>query len=119
MAIRKHCGSCKYGYLGPGYEPCKSCGDNCSNWEPDGGVIPVPENVKILEKPEKKLVSVKVEMVQRDSISGCYAMDIPQVSKIDYGRNGVVVIEDVYGQTYIFPEKQVQYVKITPIEKES
>lgn len=30
--IKKHCGTCKYDYLGPGYEPCKSCSDSCDGW---------------------------------------------------------------------------------------
>lgn len=30
--IKKHCGTCKYDYLGPGYEPCKSCSDSCDSW---------------------------------------------------------------------------------------
>lgn len=27
------CETCKNNLLGPGYEPCASCDDNCSNWE--------------------------------------------------------------------------------------
>lgn len=115
----KHCGTCKYGYLGPGYEPCKSCGDRCDKWEPQDGVIPIPMDInKIVVREEKKLVSVKVEMVNRDSDSGCYAMDIPQVSKIDYGRDDIVLIEDIHGQTFIFPHNQIHYIRITPAEKE-
>lgn len=27
------CETCKNNLLGPGYEPCASCDDNCGNWE--------------------------------------------------------------------------------------
>lgn len=27
------CGNCKHGYLSSDYEPCRSCGNDCRNWE--------------------------------------------------------------------------------------
>lgn len=50
----KHCGTCKYGYLGPGYEPCKSCGDDCSNWEAQDEVVPIPMDIKHIAIREEK-----------------------------------------------------------------
>lgn len=46
----KHCGTCKYGYLSSGYEPCKSCGDDCSNWEVGLKIVSMEEQGK---EPEK------------------------------------------------------------------
>lgn len=55
MAETKHCGTCKHGYLGPGYEPCKSCGDDCSNWEVGLKIVSVEEQCK---EPEKYMYFV-------------------------------------------------------------
>lgn len=55
--IRKQCGTCKYAYLGPGYEPCKSCGDDCSKWESDSdGIIPMPVDMRFSTITEKNYV---------------------------------------------------------------
>ena len=35
----KTCETCRHGYLGPGYQPCMSCGDDCSNWEPNAKFV--------------------------------------------------------------------------------
>lgn len=45
--IRRHCGTCEHGYLGPGYEPCKSCGNDCSNWNAALPIVPVQDSKEL------------------------------------------------------------------------
>lgn len=40
---KRTCETCIHNYLGPGYEPCKSCSDDCSNWDASLVVLPVQD----------------------------------------------------------------------------
>ena len=108
----KHCGTCKYGYLGPGYEPCKSCGDDCSSWEAQDGVIPVPEDVKIVEVPEKKLYTVILTLLQADPCSGFKTMTSTNVLNYYFTDGGIFYAEMDNGDWFMCPKENIHYVKV-------
>lgn len=60
--IKKHCGTCEHGYLGPGYEPCRSCTIGCSNWTAALTIEPIriSKEAKDEEEPEKHDIMVNV-----------------------------------------------------------
>ena len=89
----KQCGTCRYGYLGPGYEPCKSCGNDCSKWESDSdGIIPMPVDMRFAtvdetKEPEKYIYYIIYRIVSTGSI----AYDIVELSS-KINRKGILDI---------------------------
>ena len=120
----KHCGTCKYGYLGPGYEPCKSCGDDCSNWEGQDGVIPVPEEYntrKAIEKMlgiEKKLYNVTVVLRERDPLTGSQFIIFETAVNAGYKDSEVFTVTGVNGEYLFIPKDRVQYIKAIPVKED-
>lgn len=110
--LKKHCGTCKHAYLGPGYEPCKSCSDDCSNWEERDGIIPVPENVKIVEVYEKKLYTVTIILLQVDQCSGFKSMVSTNVLNYYFMNNGVFCAEMDNGELFMCPKENIHYIKV-------
>lgn len=82
----KHCGNCKYAYLGPGYEPCKSCGNDCSKWESDVcGIIPIPVDMRYVVTKEEKYtyyISYVIASSQMNLSSTFLGSTIERSSKI-------------------------------------
>lgn len=75
----KHCGTCKYGYLGPGYEPCKSCGDDCSSWEVGLEIVAVEER---REEPEKYTYFVLYTFINKSGQNGIGNCFIDRKAKV-------------------------------------
>ena len=91
MAETKHCGTCKHGYLGPGYEPCKSCGDDCSNWEVGLEIVSVEEHCK---EPEKNYTYYVVySFVAQDGTTGIRGSLFDLDHKID--AVGVIMLQEM------------------------
>jgi hypothetical protein len=114
----KHCGTCKYGYLGPGYEPCKSCGDDCSKWESDAdGIIPIPVDMRFTtvdetKESEKKYFSVIVTLLQADPCSGFKTMTSTNVLNYYFTDGGIFYAEMDNGDWFMCPKENIHHVKV-------
>lgn len=130
VVIKQGCDTCKHNYLGPGYEPCGSCGSGFKNWEPyvsipDFKPLTTDEFRKLIQNaptaelkaPEKKLYNVKVHLLNPD-FEGNGGVDISDVVDSGFKTDGIFYAKKADGTWFMCPTERVHYVQIFPVEKE-
>lgn len=121
--IKLGCDTCKHNYLGPGYEPCGSCGTGFRNWEPNGRrstreyFDEMFKSTGELKAPERKNYNVKVHLLNPD-FEGNSGVDISDVIDSGFKTDGIFYAQKADGAWFMCPTERVHYVQIFPAEKE-
>lgn len=95
----KHCGTCEHAYLGPGYEPCASCGEDCSNWNAALQIVPVQDS----KEPEKNYAYYVVYyFVAKDGTTGIRGSLFDLNHKMD--AVGIIMLQEMIVKNNDFKE---------------
>ena len=108
----KTCETCWHGYSNPGYEPCASCGDDCSKWESINTKKVIEEMTGIGKEPEKKYFTITITLLQADPCSGFKTMTSKNVLNYYFTDNGIFYAEMDNGEWFMCPKENVHYIKV-------
>lgn len=110
----KTCETCWHSYSNPGYEPCASCGGDCSNWEPINTkkVIVIEEMTRIGKEAEKKYFTVTVALHRTNPCSGFEIMTSTNVLNYYFTDGGIFCAEMDNGEWFMCPKENIHHVKV-------